>query len=148
MCMFREEEYATKALKNLTGRYYAENILRDCPSLLTSHWIRGGTSLVGTEEGIAVTAVGAKVHTCTVAMKNGDMEAVVIAEGMMIGTGIETEIENTTTRVGQGGTGAQSPLHRRERSNSDSRRHHSQVQIGSEERRAKLSNGIGGLFSI
>ncbi|GKD24627.1 hypothetical protein Tco_1230841, partial [Tanacetum coccineum] len=81
---FREEEYVAKALKKLTGRYY-----------------------VGTEEGVAVTAVGAEVHTSTVAMKNGDIEAVVIAEGMMIWTGIETEIENTTTRVGQGGTGAQ-----------------------------------------
>nr|GFD36044.1 hypothetical protein [Tanacetum cinerariifolium] len=33
------------------------------------------------------------------------MEAAVIAESMM--TGIEIETENTTTRVGQGGTGAQ-----------------------------------------
>ncbi|GJR41902.1 phosphatidylinositol 4-phosphate 5-kinase 6-like protein [Tanacetum coccineum] len=60
----------------------------------------------GTEEGVAVATVGAEVHTGTVSI-NGDMEAMVIAEGMMTGTWIDREIENTTTRVGQGGTGAQ-----------------------------------------
>ncbi|GKB94811.1 hypothetical protein Tco_0980948 [Tanacetum coccineum] len=43
-------------------------------------------SLVGIEEGIVVAAVGTKVYTRTVGMKNGDIEVVVMVEGMMTWT--------------------------------------------------------------
>ncbi|GKA28443.1 hypothetical protein Tco_0714611 [Tanacetum coccineum] len=45
--------------------------------------ILGDNSLVGTEEGVAVAAIGTEIHTGIVGMKNGEMEVMVMAEGMM-----------------------------------------------------------------
>ncbi|GJR98206.1 cleavage stimulation factor subunit 50 isoform X2 [Tanacetum coccineum] len=128
---FREEEYAAKALKNLTGRYYADSMRRIPATVvdIATFW-----HLKKIDRDLRRNLFGRyrRGRSCN---RNRSRR-------------IETEIENTTTRVGQGGTGAQALFIGG--NVAIQKVDDIIVRFGKVVKKGvpKLSNGIGGLFSI
>nr|GEX15503.1 splicing factor U2af small subunit B-like [Tanacetum cinerariifolium] len=126
---FREEEYAAKALKNLTGRYYAGRpiiIGRDLRRQLFGRYrrrhsrSRSRSRSPYRHRSYEERGHGSRGHSRRYDDRDRDRDR-------------EYRYESRSRRHR-----STSPLHRRERSSSESRRHHSPVREGSEERRAKI----------